>query len=80
MHHLIEVSLLTVFWWVEGTNVGPLIIVITMLTVYVTLAYIPGGARCQAKPDEYVGWGHRMLLTNLYWAGPNVGQGPLDVE
>ena len=40
VHHLIEVGLLKVFWQVEGTNVGPLIIVIRMLVVCVTLACI----------------------------------------
>ena len=40
VHHLIEVSLLIVFWQVEGTNVGPLIIGIKMLDVCVTLTCI----------------------------------------
>ena len=72
VHHLIEVSLLTVFWRVEGTNIGPLTIVIRMLVVCVTLACIVCVCMYTGRGlMSMLGGAHSLLLTYLYWARPN---------
>ena len=75
VHHLIEVSLLSVFWRVKGINVGQLIIVIRMLLVYMNLTCIvcvcmyTGQGPMPGGPYECVGWGSSHVIDRYVLGG-----------